>query len=895
MDGAEQRRTGSSERVWQVFGTALIAAGVLTLLLYWLVPDSPTDGITRQVMPGLQQTDRIEAGPGDLRGYNVLIITTDTTRADHIGCYGNKRIETPVIDGLARDGILFAQALTPSPSTLPAHASLLTGLYPVQHGARANGTFRVRPEVTTVAEHLKSKGYATGAVISAFVLDSRFGLDQGFDLYDDDLTKGMNYGPHMFRERAAELTNESATKWLREHGDRPFFLWVHYFDPHAVYLPPEPFRSRYATSLYDGEIAYADSQIGALLAQLEELGVREKTLVVYTADHGEGMGEHGEQTHSLLIYDATLHVPMIFHAPVALPKGKVIRRQTSLVDVVPTILGLLGEEVPEEIDGTNLCLAPTPGERPLLIETISTMTMHGWAPLLGVRRDDYKYILAPTPELYDLHRDPRELNNIHNQQPSVATELSNRLVDWLGHDPYLATRRAVEVSSLSVDDETLRNLAALGYIASAESESDPVDVLKDPKEMISRWETVQKAIQLKAVGRAKEAIPILEQSVAEVPRDVFSRGMLASAYQQLGESDRALTQYQLCVELEPKSAGNHLGIAGVHYSRRQFREAEKEIAIALRLEPEIAGAHILRGQIARAEGREEDALALYQKAIDTNPGSSGADGYNQIGFLHLNMGRLDEARDAFRNAIRIDALNGVAHDGLAGILESEGKIDAAMKELAIALRFNPNQPRALATLASLISQQGDQDRALRICQQALAISPKLGRALNNLGLIYRRQGKLELAEENYIKALESEPGLDAAHINLAQLYARQGKTEESIHQFRLAVKTKPRYPNPVALANLGVHHFNNGEFDEAIRLYRHALRVDPNYALVHKYIASVYALENWDRPDLTAHHIRRSLELDPNQPEASALRLLLGSAEEEFVRTQKSVEFVASD
>ncbi len=865
--------------MWQILGVLLIAAGVLTLLLYWFVPDSQDDEITRRVMPGLQQTDRIEANPGDLRGYNVLIITTDTTRADHIGCYGNKRIKTPVIDGLARDGILFTQALTPSPSTLPAHTALLTGLYPVHHGARANGTFRVRPEVTTMAEHLKSKGYATGAVISAFVLDSRFGLDQGFDFYDDDLTIGMKYGPQMFRERAAELTNEPATKWLREHADRPFFLWVHYFDPHAVYLPPEPFRSQYATALYDGEIAYVDSQIGVLLTQLEDLGVRDKTLLIYTADHGEGLGEHGEQTHSLLVYDATLHVPMIFHAPAGLPKGKVLHRQTSLVDVVPTILGLLGEEIPEEIDGKNLCLAPTPDDQPVLIETISTMTMHGWAPLLGVRRDDFKYILAPTPELYDLHRDPHELHNIHDQQPSVAQELSNRLVDWLGDDPYLATRKAVEVSSLSVDDETIRNLAALGYIASAQGESDPVDVLKDPKDMIFRWETVQNAIHLKAIGKSKEAIPILEQVVAEVPRDVYSRGMLASAYQQLGEFDRALTQYQLCVKYEPKSSGNHLGIAGVHYIRRQFEEAEKEITIALRLEPEIAGAHILRGQIAWAKGKEEDALGLYQKAIDTNPGSSGADGYNQIGFLHLNMGRFDEARDAFRKAIHIDALNGVAHDGLAGILESEGKIEAAMKELAIALRFNPNQPRALATLASLISQQGDQDRALLICQQALEISPKLGRAHNNLGLIYRRQGKLELAEESYKKALENDPGLDAANVNLAQLYARQGKTEESIHQFRLAVQKKPRYPNSVALANLGVYHFNDREFNEAYRFYRQALRVDPDYALVHKYIASVYALENWDRPDLAARHIRRSLELDPDQPEAKQLRVLLASAE----------------
>ena len=190
-------------------------------------------------------------------------------------------------------------------------------------------------------------------------------------------------------------------------------MWVHYFDPHAVYMPPEPFRSRYGDDLYDGEIAYADSQIGVLLSQLEDLDVRDRTLIIYTSDHGEGLGEHGEQTHSLLVYDATLHVPLIFNAPKGLPQGKVIRRQTSLVDVVPTVLDLLGQTVPDELDGVNLCQSPNSGPRPVLIETIATMTTHGWAPLVGVRRDDAKYILAPLAELYDLRSDPRELNNVH--------------------------------------------------------------------------------------------------------------------------------------------------------------------------------------------------------------------------------------------------------------------------------------------------------------------------------------------------------------------------------------------------------------------------------------------------------------------------------------------------
>jgi len=881
-----RRRSKWPERFWLLLALLLLVASAGTYGLKRLVDVFRSSGITHEVSAELEPVDRIEAAAGDLRDFNVVVISSDTTRADHIGCYGNRSIETPVIDRLAAEGILCAQAITPSPSTLPAHSSLFTGLYPFHHGVRANGTFRLEQDVTTLAERLKARGYRTGAVVSAFVLDSRFGLDQGFDLYHDDLTKGMKYSPHMFRERAAELTNEPATEWLRKNAAGPFFLWVHYFDPHAVYLPPEPFRSEYAGDPYDGEIAYVDSQIGVLLDQLKKLGVRDKTLVVYTSDHGEGLGEHGEQTHSLLVYDATLHVPMIFHAPSRLPRGKVLRRQTCLVDVVPTVLSLLGEEVPRELDGVNLCAAPEAGPRPLLIETIATMTLHGWAPLVGVRRDDYKYILAPTPELYDLVEDPREQNNLHAKQADVVRQLAGRLAEWLGDDPYLAARKAVDLSNLGLDREALRHLSALGYAASKSGSAEPTEALGDPKEMVYRWETLQRAIHLQAQGETKTSIPMLEESVAAVPHDVFARTILASAYRQMGELDRALTQLERAAEDDPHSETVRLSIAAVYYARGAYDVAEEHIQRALEIEPEAAPAYVLRGQIAAATGKESDALELFEKAIEMDPGSAGPPAYNQIGFLHLYARRLDEARDAFHNAIRIDSLNGSAHDGLANILKIEGKVDEAMAELQVALRFDPSQPRALATLASLISQKGDQDKALQLCQRALRLAPKYAPACNNLGLIYRRQEKLDLAEEQYLKAIELEPRLDAAHINLAQLYARQGKNDESVQQFRLAVRANRANPNPIALANLGVYHFNRGEYRKAFAFYRRALQADADYALVHKYIASIYALAPWDRPDLAAYHLRRSLQLDPGQADAGELRFLLKRAEQAAAERQ---------
>jgi tetratricopeptide (TPR) repeat protein len=706
----------------------------------------------------------------------------------------------------------------------------------------------------------------------------------------------MQYSPHMFRERAAELSNEPAVEWLSKNKDQPFFLWVHYFDPHAVYMPPEPFRSDYAHDLYDGEIAYVDSQIGALLNHLKELGVRDKTLVIYTSDHGEGLGEHGEQTHSLLVYDATMHVPMIMQAPKGLPQGKVIDRQSCHVDVVPTVLSLLGHDVPDGLDGMNLCEPPVEKDRPILIETIATMTLHGWAPLVGVRRSDFKYILAPTPELYDLKNDPRELENLHDSMPREVSELSTTLAAWLGQDPYLAARKAVDLSTLEADKESLRHLAALGYVATTELDEGDTAQFADPKDMIAQWEAVQQAINLRAQGDPQGAMAILEPHVAEVPGDVFARTVLGGVYRQLGDDDRALAQFQRAEEDEPNEANIPLAIGSIYIGQGKYDDAEKKIRRALEIDPQQGQAHIALGQMALNRGRVQQALDSFRQAIDLDPGASGADAYNRIGLVHLYMGRPDEARDAFRSAIEIDSLNGEAHDGLANVLMLEGRTEAAMAELQIALRYDPNQTRALATLASLISQQGDQDRALELCLQALKIAPNFSIAHNNLGLIYRRRGQYDLAEEHYLKAVEYGERIDAAHVNLAQLYVLQGKKDEALEQFRKAVAANPAYPNPIALANLGAHQYNNGHVDQALVLYRRALKVNPDYALVHKYLASIYALAGYDRPDLTAFHVRRSLELEPKQPDAAELRKLLQSAEKEIARRDKdSIEPAAGN
>jgi arylsulfatase A-like enzyme/Flp pilus assembly protein TadD len=859
------------ERLLLGLGALLLGAGLLLLPLRRLATPPSRQGITGEVLPELAAASRIEAVPGALRDWNVLVITTDTTRADHLRGYGNRSVETPTLDRLAREGILFANSVTPSPSTLPAHTSLLTGLYPIHHGARANGTFHVEPRVVTLAERLRAAGYRTGAVISAFVLDSRFGLDQGFELYHDDLTKGVKHSAHMFRERPAELANEPAVAWLREHAGERFFLWLHYFDPHAAYLPPEPFRREYADDPYDGEIAYADSQIGALLAELEELGVRDRTLVVYAADHGEGLGEHGEQTHSLLTYDATLRVPLIFHAPAGLPGGRVVRRQAALVDVVPTVLALLGLEAPEGLDGESLIAEPPEGPRSVYFETMATMTLHGWAPLMGVRREDYKFILAPTPELYDLRADPGERENLHEERPEIARALREALDAVVGRDPLVA---ASVGANLPADDETRRHLAALGYLQTVRPGAGArLDL--DPKQMVHHWEKVQDGINLRAQGRMEQALPILEECVAAVPGDIFARNVLAGTYQTRGEHEKALEILRRSAEMEPGDEGIWLAMAGAHLAKGEPAEAEAAVRKALEIEPESAGAFVALGRLAVARGRDAEALRLFEKAIEMDPGTTGPSAWNLIGWVHLRANRLEEARQAYQSAIRIDELDGGAREGLANVLIAEEKLDEAEQMLVAALRFDPNQPLALSTLAYLASRKGDQARALEVARRALELAPKFAEAHNAMGLVQRRLGDQALAEEHYRKAIEYGPYLDKPHVNLAQLYVRQGKLDAAMEEFRAALRAN-RW-SKVALVNLGAHHFNEGRVDEAFRLYRRALRVDPSHALAHKNLGSIYLL----RGELAraAYHLRRSLELDPRQAEAEEMRYQLARAE----------------
>ncbi|MEE9603798.1 MAG: sulfatase-like hydrolase/transferase, partial [Thermoguttaceae bacterium] len=687
-DAQNDARAERTARRWGRLAIVFLLAAVVVTVVNRSRRDQEVDSVKRQqVLPDLQPAPRIALEPAALKDWNVLLISLDTTRANHLNTYGYQYTKTPVLNRLARGGALFSHAYTPSPATMPAHSSLHTGLYPLNHGVRANGTFRLGDENVTLAETLRDAGYRTGASISAFVLDSRFGIDQGFETFDDDLTVGMKHSPNMFRERAAELTNVPVTKWLRENGNERFFYWVHYFDPHAPYAPPEPFRTQYAGGPYDGEIDYADQQIGKLLDVLDEIGVRDRTLVIVVSDHGEGLGQHGEETHSLLIYDSTLHVPMIFSAPPPFPQGKVIHDQVCLIDVMPTVLDLLGMAVPENLDGLSLLQEVSSVRTNINIETLATMTLHGWAPLIGIRSEEHKFVLAPQKEVYDLRGDPLEESNLHDSRPDLARRLYQELIDMVGsEDPYMATAVGQD---LTMDDETRRRLESLGYIATASAEDVAPEALPDPKEMVYHWERLQRGIHLKLIGRVHEALEILVEAVEKVPRDIYARQNLSSCYSLMGDIDKAIETLQPALEYRKDDSGLIVTMAGLHFGKLQIKKAEQLYQQVLESEPENTEAMSGLARIEYIRGDAEKAIETLEKIIEINPGTAGPSAFNQIGMIHLRAGRSDEAREAYKSALEIDGLNGRAHDGLANVLLAEGKQDEAMGHLQLALRYNP--------------------------------------------------------------------------------------------------------------------------------------------------------------------------------------------------------------
>jgi arylsulfatase A-like enzyme/Flp pilus assembly protein TadD len=581
---------------------------------------------------------------------NLLLITLDTVRADYLSCNGSKKVSTPQLDRLARGGVNFTRARTSVPLTLPAHASIMTGNYPPVHGVRDNGSYRLPEEQLTLAEVLGRHGYETAAFIGAFVLDRSFGLAQGFDSYDEGDWSSVSGLESLSAERSGDSVREAFSAWLKGRaGEGPFFAWIHLYDPHAPYVPPEPFRNRYAGNPYAGEIAYTDSVVGKIVEDLERRKLLDSTLIAVVGDHGEGRGEHEEQTHSLLIYNSTIHVPMLLFSPELVPAGKTVDHLTRTIDLAPTILDYLG--ISRTIgQGTSLrLLVENRGlddEITAYSESLYPSLNLGWNELRALEAGGHRFILAPRPELYDLKEDPGELVNRIDSNPEVRDRLEGSLASLMASMPE-SGGHARQV----VDSRTQEMLQSLGYVSSSHSPPRDAASRVDPKDRIELWTQIESGLALFGQGDYSGALEIFRLALAEDSDIPILYDHIGWSYIRLNQYDRAERVYRQSLEHGFDSAELRANLGLIYYRWGEFEKAEKELRAALKLEEGSVSARYRLADVYRATKDYTKAVENYRRVLEIDPGYVWA--LNGLGMTLAMEGKNQEALAAFRDAVQI--------------------------------------------------------------------------------------------------------------------------------------------------------------------------------------------------------------------------------------------------
>jgi len=675
----------------------------------------------------------------------VVLVTIDTLRADRLGSYGDLGAHTPVLDEVAAGGIRFEHAIAPTPLTLPSHASLMTGLQPPHHGVRHNSVFSLDDEIPVLAEQMRSAGYATAAFVGAFVLDARFGLDRGFEVYDDAMgERRASDSPTAFAERRGDEVVDAALDWLARAPDR-FFLWVHLYDPHADYEPPERFLRRAGGDAYAGEIAFADAQVGRLLRHIGQRWGTGDLVLAVTSDHGESLGEHNERTHSHTIYDATQRVPLLLLAP-SLPQGQIVEEQVRLVDLAPTLVWLAGAKPLPGIQGTNLIRTMhgrEEGPRVAYVETLATQLDMGWSPLLGVRTPSHKYIRAPQPELYDLHEDPGETRNLALVRPDLADELDAVL------DQQLEGARPVALSRNPTSGERAR-LESLGYVVPGDQGVDgELGVVggPNPRDHILDVKRVQDALTALGEGHPRRALELLEpvgtvgayvaQARARAalaagrpelavetlerigPRGASDRNLLGMAYLAAGRLDAARETFESALEIDSDASGPLVGLARLAQQEGDLAEAERLLREAEERAPQPQGPRVERAALLLLQGRVEEADALLEGIGE----EFVADPARTLVLVRGEMeaGRTERALRLLRRSLNEHPRHLELLSTYAATLQSAGRLDAAVRIWRRAQAYAPDDPSFKNNLAWGLAMVGrDLDRALELAREAAA-------------------------------------------------------------------------------------------------------------------------------------------------------------------------------
>ena len=645
---------------------------------------------------------------------NVLLVTLDTTRADGLGCYGSTRARTPNLDGLAAAGVRFENVYCQVPLTTPSHCSIMTGTYPLYHQVHNNGSYALPAEMTTLAEVLKDRGFQTAAFVASFTVDSRFGLDQGFDVYDDRLTEGEAFKPSN-AERKADKVYAAFRGWLDSRGEGPFFCWVHFYDPHVPYDPPAPYSIDFADSPYDGEIAYMDHYVGQVVAALREKGLLQNTLVVLAGDHGEAFGEKVEVGHGVFLYDGTLRVPMIFSAEDRLPKGAVIRPRVRLIDIVPSVLDMLEVPPPTEVQGQSLLPYITGQKSEDLdsyVETYFPRENYGWSELVGLIEGDWKYIRAPKPELYNLKADPEETENAFGRESERVQEMKSRLEETIaGSSSGLAS------SKRELTSEEREKLRSLGYVD--KTAGAPSGPLPDPKDMVEELRMSQRAEILEMEGNFPEAAEI----------------------------------YGQILELNPQSSVNYVNLALIQAKMDRFEEAVRILERGIAAVP---GSVILLSRLAHTDmvmGRLQKSLDAWQAVLVIDP--EYFDGLLASGWILDLMGKKDEARGFLEKALKVEPENRFLRKTYAMNLAVTGSLKEAIDVYERLKQENPADPEVLQDLGIAYGYAGDINRAIDNLKAAADLKPT-PTACYNLTVALKKVGNIEEAVK-YLKLYLANP------------------------------------------------------------------------------------------------------------------------------------------
>jgi arylsulfatase A-like enzyme/Flp pilus assembly protein TadD len=764
--------------------------------------------------PGCRGT----AGPAD----RILLVTIDTLRADRLG-YAGHDVETPNLDAFARDGAVFTQAVTAAPLTLPSHSTILSGFYPTRHQTRNNGTFHLPDTVVTVAERLREEGYATGAFIGSFVLDSRFGLAQGFDRYDDDLPEGNPAGSAFYAERRAQEVVERALQWISQNDGKRLFVWVHVYDCHAPYDPPAPYRQRYSDRLYDGEIAYTDSTLGPLL---EAFAPSRGGATLVTSDHGESLGEHGESTHALFIYDASMRVPLLLQAK-GIPAGTRIDAQVRTVDIAPTLLELAGlpsstkPDKVDELDGKSL-LPYVRGEetasRSAYGESFNCFYNFNWAKLRSIREGGYKLIDAPRRELYHLESDPGEEKNLWNdeQPPSAARSLLREM------ERIKASDRGV-AASVDVDPDTARRLESLGYVvASAPARPDVAEeTLPDPKDRREVHERLQEILS-RTDAPPDELIAEYREILALEPENTWARSHLAHVLGDEKRYEEAVAEFRTLIGTSALDARAYesLGIALLALDR--VEEALDVTKTAVEARPWDPDVLVLRGEALERASRLKEALAAYELAISREP--EDAENYWRRGAVLVKLGEPAEAEKDLRKAVEMSSELEPPRLALARLLTQTGRTEEALRLLQPPEGSKPS-PGVKTGLAEVELAAGRFEEALRLLDEARAEAPENTRVLGLLGLIYAQKGELEKATATLEKALSLGEKDPEVRRNLALAYLQGGKTASAIRELQIASRDAPF--DPSIWFSLGNAYLRSSNFSGAAVALEKCVELDP--------------------------------------------------------------------